>query len=85
MRLIQAILFPEGDDHMISDVSFVPDPVLRVHRQQCPGFFLAVVVVTASVDRIGDPGEAAVDRAGDLDVHPGDLVLSRVQFLAPGP
>src|SRR5262249_60661935 len=83
VRQFTACRFPEGRDHVVSDVSLVSDPVLRVHHQQYPGFFLAVVVVTASVDRIGDPGELAVNRAGDLDVHPGGLVLSRVQFLVP--
>jgi hypothetical protein len=32
--------------------------------------------VAASVDRIGDPGELSVNRAGDLDVYAGGLVLS---------
>ena len=41
--------------------------------------------MTASVDRIGDPGEAAVNRAGDLNVHSGGVVFSRVKFLVPGP
>ncbi len=41
-----------------------------------PGFLLAVIVVAASVNRVGDPGELAVNRAGDLDAHSGRLVLS---------
>ena len=49
---------PEGSDHVVPDVSFVADPVLRVHRQQYGGFFPAVVVVAAPVDRVGNPGEA---------------------------
>ena len=51
-------------DHAFPDISFVPDPVLKVHHQQHPGLFLALVAVKASV-------EAAVNRAGDLDVHSG--------------
>src|ERR1700745_1228561 len=62
---------PVGRDHVVSDVSFVPDPVLRVHRQQYAGLFLAVVVVTASVGRVGDPGGVSLNGAGVPEVRPG--------------
>jgi hypothetical protein len=32
--------------------------------------------VAASVDGIGDPGELSVNRAGDLYIHAGGLMLS---------
>ncbi len=62
--------------HVVPDVSFVADPVFRVHRPQDAGFFPAVVVVAAPVDRVGNPGELSVSCAGNLDVHSGGLVLS---------
>jgi hypothetical protein len=66
VKQFAACRFPEGRDHVVPDVSLVADPVLRVHRQDHAGFLLAVIVVAASVNRVGDPGELAVNRAGDL-------------------
>ena len=61
------------------------EPVLRVERQQHAGFAQAVIIVTGSVDGVGNPGELAVNRACELDVHSGGLVLSRVEFWLRGP
>src|SRR6266487_6271406 len=63
-------------DHVVPDVSFVADPVSRVNCQQYAGFFPAIIIVAAPVDRIGNPGELSVNGAGDLEVHSGGLCAS---------
>src|ERR1700747_1564852 len=67
--------FLKGVIMLFSDVSFVADPVPRVNRQQYAGFFPAIIIVAAPVDRIGNPGELSVNGAGELEVHSGGLVL----------
>jgi hypothetical protein len=68
--------FPAGRNHVVPDLPIVADPVLRVHRQPYAGFLLAEVIVPAAVNRVGDPGELAVNRAGNLYVLPCGFMLS---------
>jgi hypothetical protein len=52
----------------------------RVGREEHPGFSKAMVIMTASRDRVGDPCQASGNGAGDLHVHSGRLTLPGVQF-----
>lgn len=75
----------ERRGHLVADIALIADPVLRVECQQRAGFTQAVIIVTGSVDGIGNPGELTVNRARELDVHSGGLVLSGVEFRVRSP
>ena len=75
----------DGRDHFFSYLPFVAHPVPGIMRQENLGLTQAIRVVSAAVDRVGDPGEAAIERASDLHVHAGGLVLAGVQLRVRGP
>src|ERR1017187_5108679 len=66
--------FPDRRDHVVSDVSFIADPVAGVNRQQDFGFAQAIRVVVVSINRVRNPCQSAAECAGDLNVHACGLV-----------
>ena len=74
------VTLPEGREHVVANVSFIAEPVARVGREEHSGFSKAMVIMAASSDRVGDPGQASGNSAGDLYVHSGRLTLPGVQF-----
>src|ERR1017187_8985553 len=72
--------FPDRRDHVVSDVSFIADPVAGVNRQQDFGFAQAIRVVVVSINRVRNPCQSAAECAGDLNVHACGLVLAGVQL-----
>ena len=74
-----------GGDHVVADVSFVTYPVAGMKREKRPGFTQAVRVMSASVNRVGNPRESSAECARDLHVHAGRLVLAGVQLRMRGP
>jgi len=75
----------DGGDHVVADVSFVTYPVAGIKRAKRPGFTEAVRVMSASVNRVGNPREPSAECARDLRVHAGRLVLAGVQLGMRGP
>jgi hypothetical protein len=67
-------------DHIVSDVSLIADSLGGVKREKSAGFAETVIIVTTSGNRIRDPRQAPVNCAGNLDIHPGGLVLPGVQL-----
>ena len=75
----------KGRDHVIPHVPFVADPVTRVERREDSGLAKAMIIVAASGNRIGDPRETPANRADDLHVHSGGLVLPGIQLRVSPP
>jgi hypothetical protein len=71
--------FFDRSEHVIANVAFVAYPVAGLIGYNA-GFIQAVGVMTAAVDRVGDPREISGQRAGDLDVEARRLVLAGVQL-----
>ena len=67
--------FPDGREHAIPDVAFIAHPVGRVECVQDARKLERRSVVAASVDRVGDPCQRAVQVAQNLDVEPVVLCL----------
>ena len=55
--------FPDGREHAVPDIAFVTDPVGRVESVQDARNLKRRRVVPASVDRVGDPCQRAVQVA----------------------
>jgi hypothetical protein len=82
---LAALGLPERRDHLMAYIPLVAYPVSGAKCQEHPGFVQAVAVVTIPVNGIGNPCELPGNRACDLDVHSGGLVLPRVELLVRGP